>query len=80
MLVFNKELELTFVEAKVSKAGNQYQILRVISDNGSTLDCVYKGAMNLQNLKMRQVYNIQFQYIQNKSYSTLEVLSLTEVA
>ena len=78
MLQFNKNLELTFIENKVSKNGTQYQIVRFISENGSTIDCVYRGAMNLTTLALRKVYNIQFQFTQNKSYSTLEVIGISQ--
>lgn len=79
MLTFEKVLELTYVEQKVSKSGNVYIVVRFITENGSTMDCVYKGATPIQNLELRSNYKFVFEYSINGRYSSFNCLSLEKV-
>lgn len=80
MLTFEKELELTYVEQKVSKTGNVYIVVRFMSENGSTMDCVYKGKTPIQGLTLRTIYKFTFEYSVNGKYSSFNCLDLEEVS
>ena len=78
MLIFEKLLELTFVEQKVSKTGNVYVIVRFMSENGSTMDCVYKGNTPIHMFALRTMYQFTFYYETRGKYTTLSCTDLKE--
>lgn len=82
MFEFKKVCELMFLESKVSsKTNNQYIILRVLSDDGSTMDVVYKGSepINFGIIKLRDFYEFTFQFINKGQYSSLVCTHIKKV-
>lgn len=76
MLTFSKDLELTFIEQKVSKNGNVYVVVRFMSENGSTMDCIYKGNKPLNTFELRKTYNFQFEYSLRGKYTSFVCLEI----
>lgn len=79
MIRFSKELELTYVEQKVSKTGNIYMVVRFISENGQTIDVMYKGSRPIQSFKLRENYNFQFEYTSRGKYSNIVCLEILDI-
>lgn len=79
MLSFEKVLELTFVEQKISKTGNVYVVIRFMSENGSTMDCMYKGDTPLSDLALRETYNFTFEYSVSGKFTKLVCKGIKEI-
>lgn len=72
MFEFEKICEIMSCETKVStKTQKEYTILRLLTEDLSTLDVVFNGKFNTDDLVFRNEYKLLFRYINKGSYSTL---------
>ena len=50
-----------------------------ISENGQTLDVMYKGSRPIQSFKLRENYNFQFEYTSRGRYSSIVCLEILDI-
>lgn len=81
MFQFDKICEIMNVEQRTSKNGNAYIILRVLSDNGSTVDVVYKSdtPFNFNNIKIRGFSKCTFVLNTSSQFKTLNITNISPV-
>lgn len=81
MFEFEKECEVLYLEQKVNKNNEPYTLVRVLTDNFSTLDLVYRGAKNLFSLiKARDKYHCKFKFTHFDKYNSLQLVDINEIA
>lgn len=73
MIQFEKKCLVTGAESRVKKDGTSYILVHVMTDNGTTVSCMFKGDPNqVMGLVKMQEYNIDF-YISVGQYTHLAI-------
>lgn len=81
MFEFEKVCEIMNIEQRVSKNGNAYIVVRVLSDNGSTVDVVYKSdsPFNFSDVKLRGFSKCTFVLNASSQYRSLNIVNIAPV-
>lgn len=78
MFEFEKNCEVLCVEEKLNKKNERYYIVRILSENSTSIDLIYRGTENLSFVTGRNVYKCKLRFVHNSRYNTnnLDLISI----